>query len=75
MADDDGLAIGIELAKARRNVAHRDMSCAGERSDRDFGRLANIEDKDALAAIETRLERQRVYISDLRQSVGRGATV
>src|SRR5260370_24154530 len=44
------------------------MSCAGKRRDRDFDRLANIEDRDALAAIETRLECQRIYVTDLRQS-------
>jgi hypothetical protein len=75
MAYDDSLAVGIEFGEARRYVAHRDMSCAGKRSDRDFAGLANVEDKDALATIDPRLERQRVYISNLRQSVGRSATV
>jgi len=68
MAYDNRLAIGIEFGQPRRYVAHRDMSRAGKRSDRDFGGFTNVEDKDALAAIDARLERYGFYISDLGQS-------
>lgn len=68
MAYDDGLAIRIEFGQPRGDVAHRDVSCAGKRSDRDFDGLANIEDEDALAAIDARLQRRRIYVSDFSQS-------
>jgi hypothetical protein len=45
------------------------MNCAGEGSKRDFERLAHIQDKDPLAAIEARLKCYRVYFSDHRDAV------
>jgi len=67
MAYHNGLAVGIEFAQPRWDIAHRDMSRAGKSRDRDFARLANVEYEHALAAIDARLERYRIYISNFRQ--------
>ena len=69
MAYHHGLLIGIEFSQPRRDIAHRDMSRAGKSRERDFERLAHIEDQDALAVIETRLKRNRVYFSNHRDAV------
>ena len=69
MAYHHGLLIWIEFSQPRRNIAHRDMSRAGKGRERDFERLANIEDQNPLAAIETCLKRYRIYFSDHRDAV------
>ena len=69
MAHHHGFLIGIEFSQPRRDIAHRDMSSAGKGRERNFERLANIEDQDALAAIESRLKRNRVYFSNHRDAV------
>jgi len=63
MAYDDGLAIGIEFGQPRRDVAHRDVSRARKSRDRDLGGFANVEDKNALAAIDALLKGYRIYVS------------
>ena len=69
MAHHHGFLIRIEFSQPRRNIAHRDMSCAGKGRERDFERLAHIEDQDALTPIKSRLESNRVYFSNHRDAV------
>ena len=76
MAYDDGLAGGIELRHARRDVAHRDVSRAGEGRDCDFGGLANVEDEDAIASIEAGLECRGFDCAEIRhQASGESGTL
>lgn len=65
MAYDDGLAIGIELGQTRGDVAHRDVTRARKRRDRNFGRFADVQDEDTIASIEAGLERRRFDCADI----------
>src|SRR5580692_12197402 len=71
MAYDDRLAIGIQLGEARRDVAHRNVARTGKGGERNFERFAHVEDEDALASIETSLERRRFDCADLRHHATR----
>ena len=76
MAYDDGLAVGIELGQARGNVAHRDVTRAGEWRQRNFEWLAHVEDEDTIALIEAGLERRRFDCADVRhQATGARAAL
>src|SRR5208337_316171 len=66
MTYDDGLAVRVEFGQARRDVAHRDVARAAEGRQRNFERLADVEDEDAVASIEAGLERGRVDCADIR---------
>ena len=50
MTYDDSFRFRIQLSRARRNLAHRDMDGGGKRRDRDFLGLTNVEYHRALAA-------------------------
>ena len=76
MAYDDGLAVGIELGQARGDVAHRDVTRAGEGCDGNFCRLADVEDEDTIASIEAALERRRFDCADIsHQATGEGGAL
>src|ERR1700733_14792180 len=71
MAYDDRLAIGIQLGQARWNITHRNVARTGKRGKRNFERFAHVKDEDALASIETSLERRRFDCANIRHHATR----
>src|SRR5271166_665644 len=59
MAHYDGLAIGVELRKPRRNIGHRDVQRAVDRRRRGFPWLADVENEWPVAVVETLLQFNR----------------
>ena len=64
VADHDDLAVEGDLGEALRHIVHRDLERTRHAGDREFRRLAHVEDHGGLRLGETRLEFQR---SDLLQ--------
>src|SRR6266852_7854095 len=58
MAYDDPMRVRVEFGETRGYVTHRNVQRAREGRDRDFLRLAHVENFEPLAAVEPRLELQ-----------------
>jgi len=72
MAYDDGLPVGIKVGQPRGDVAHRDVTRAGEGRDSNFGRFADVKDEGTIASVKAGLERHRFDCADIRHQATGG---